>query len=116
VNCTWIIKSSQQDREIVLKIRELDIEPQALCNFDFIQIGSGSVPGKNIIVNRLCGREKPGPIKSQSDALWLRFVSDGAKTFTGFRATWRAKKKHLSQPFPNPENEKNCKTYNVEYQ
>ena len=107
VNCTWIIKSPQEDREIVLKFRKLDIEPQALCNFDYIQIGSGSVPGESIIVNKLCGREKPAPIKSHSDALWLRFVSDDTKTFTGFHATWRAKKKRLSQAFPNPANKRN---------
>ena len=111
MNCTWIIKSPQEDREIVLKFRKLDIEPQALCNFDYIQIGSGSVPGENIIVNKLCGREKPGPIKSHSNALWLRFMSDDTKTFTGFHATWRAKKKRLSQAFPNPANKKNGKTY-----
>lgn len=110
-SCTWIIKSSLEDHEIVLKIRDLDIEPQALCNFDYIQIGAGSVPGENIIINRLCGTEKPGPIKSDSDALWLRFVSDGAKTFRGFRATWKAKKTRKSQVFPNPAVEKNGKKY-----
>ncbi|XP_028403966.1 cubilin-like isoform X2 [Dendronephthya gigantea] len=106
-SCTWIIKSSLEDHEIVLKIQDLDIEPQALCNFDYIQIGSGSVPGENVIVNRLCGTEKPGPIKSDSHALWLRFVSDAAKTFRGFRATWKAKKARKSQVFPNPAVEKN---------
>ena len=111
-NCTWIIKS-HSDQEMVLKIRDLDIEPQALCNFDYIQIGSGSVPGKNIIVNKLCGREKPGPIKSDSGALWLRFVSDGEKTFRGFRATWKTKEGRQLQAFPNPANNKNGKVLSL---
>ncbi len=84
-----------------------------MCKFDYVQIGTGSVPGENIIVNRLCGREKPGPIKSDSHAMWLRFVSDGAKTFGGFRATWRAKKIRQSQAFPNPAIERNGKIYKV---
>lgn len=104
-NCTWIIKSSLEDREIVFKIKDLDVEPQAVCRYDYIQIGTGSVPGQNIIVNRLCGRDKPGPIKSDTGALWLRFVSDSKKSYGGFRATWKAKK--IRKRFPNPEKEKN---------
>lgn len=110
-NCTWIIKSPLEDHEIVLKIRDLDVEPQAVCRFDYIQIGTGSVPGQDIIVNRLCGREKPGPIKSDSGELWLRFVSDSKKSYKGFRATWKAKK--FRQAFPNPEREKNGKEFSL---
>ena len=108
-NCSWIIKSPLEHHEIVLKIKDLDVEPQAVCRFDYIQIGTGSVPGQNIIVNRLCGREKPGPIKSDSGALWLRFVSDSKKSYKGFRATWKAKK--IRQAFPNPEREKNGRKF-----
>lgn len=100
LNCTWIIKSPRYNHEIVMKIRDMEIEAQAVCQFDYIQIGSGEIPGRNIIVNRLCGSRKPGPIKSDNGALWLRFVSDNEKSFRGFRATWKAKK--ISRTFPYP--------------
>lgn len=101
--CTWIINSPVDIRypEIVLKFRQLDIEAQPLCSYDYVEVGYGNISEKNII-GKFCGQIKPRPIKSRSRVIWLRFVSDAEKTYKGFLASWKVKQALHPKPFPNP--------------
>lgn len=107
--CTWIIKSPLNDSGIILKFRAFKIEPQAVCNYDYIEVGFGDNPGDNVL-RKYCGFIKPRPIKLASRTMWLRFVSDKEKTYKGFLVSWKMKESSRSKAFPNPEIDKNGKS------
>lgn len=65
----------------------LQIEKHDSCAYDYVEVrdgGSGSDP----LLGRFCGYDKPGDLKSSSNKLWLKFVSDGSVNKAGFAASF----------------------------
>ena len=66
------------------------------CQYDYVEIFDGkSENAPNL--GRYCGGHMPGPIRSSTNELYLRFISDQTISHTGFVASYTAvdKGEHL---------------------
>ncbi|XP_076437271.1 cubilin-like isoform X2 [Babylonia areolata] len=80
-NCTWTIQVNT-GRQIRLNITAFRLES---CPHDYLEIRNGGF-SSSPLVGRFCGTSVATPvILSHSNSLWLRFVSDGSRTYSGFR-------------------------------
>lgn len=61
----------------------LQIERHDSCAYDYLEIRDGNLETSNLI-GRYCGYDKPDDIKSTSNKLWMKFVSDGSINKAGF--------------------------------
>lgn len=59
------------------------IERHDSCAYDYLEIRDGSSDSSSLI-GRYCGYDKPDDIKSTSNKLWMKFVSDGSINKAGF--------------------------------
>lgn len=59
------------------------IERHDSCAYDYLEIRDGSSESSSLI-GRYCGYDKPDDIKSTSNKLWMKFVSDGSINKAGF--------------------------------
>lgn len=62
-------------------------EQHTVCAYDFVEVRDGSSE-KSPLLGRFCGYDKPDDIKSSSNQLWLKFVSDGSVNKAGFAANF----------------------------
>lgn len=66
------------------------------CRYDYVEIFDGkSANAPNL--GRYCGGNMPNPIRSSTNELYLRFISDQTISHTGFVASYTAvpKGEHL---------------------
>eukprot|EP00794_Sanderia_malayensis_P016656 gene16656-18346_t len=88
-NCTWIIKGDAKKR-IILYLRSFSFEAAfgdpPRCQFDFLTIRQDGPHGK--LLGTFCGTQKPKPIASDSNILWVNMITDKTDQRAGFRATW----------------------------
>lgn len=81
--------------EIVLSINEIyvhifllfKIERHDNCAYDYLEVRDGANENSPLI-GRFCGYDKPEDIKSTSNTLWMKFVSDGTVNKAGFAANF----------------------------
>ena len=80
--------------EIVLSINEIDliflllqIERHDNCAYDYLEVRDGTNESSPLI-GRFCGYDKPEDIRSTSNTLWMKFVSDGTVNTAGFAANF----------------------------
>ena len=78
--------------EIVLTFQDFDLEPHKECRYDYVQVRNGGDLDSEII-GKYCGDNKPDVIKSTGTALLIEFVSDTNTQATGFKASWKMKRK-----------------------
>ncbi|OQV16592.1 putative Neuropilin and tolloid-like protein 2 [Hypsibius exemplaris] len=62
---------------------------ECYCQYDFLEVRDGPYP-HSPLMGRFCGRIYPPMLTSQSRYMWLRFKSDDAIQFEGFRAFYRS--------------------------
>ncbi|XP_067869413.1 cubilin isoform X2 [Heterodontus francisci] len=86
LDCSWIIRAPQATVE--LNILALAIEPDIRCNYDMLLIRDGD-NNLSPLLATLCGTELPGPLRSNGDAMLIRFISDKSTNNGGFNATYR---------------------------
>lgn len=81
--------------EIVLSINETyvhilllsKIERHDNCAYDYLEVRDGTKENSPLI-GRFCGYDKPEDIRSTSNTLWMKFVSDGTVNKAGFAANF----------------------------
>ncbi|XP_021476232.2 cubilin [Oncorhynchus mykiss] len=84
--CVYVIRLPAN--EIVsLNFTHMDLESHSGCVFDYVEVRDGSTE-TDPLIGKYCGNTIPAPILSSSNALWIRFKSDGSITRAGFRATY----------------------------
>lgn len=78
---------------VVLEFRDqFNIEEAGTdCDNDKIEIRDGRF-GYSKVLARYCGSRFPPEVRSTDEAMWLRFISDGSITHTGFKAVYRFEK------------------------
>ena len=59
------------------------------CVYDYIEIFDGNQSDATKI-GRFCGSNKPTPIRSSTNELFLKFVTDSSITRSGFVASYTA--------------------------
>lgn len=56
--------------------QSFDLEMNSNCHHDFIEIRDGD-DEKSRLINRFCGNQLPPILASNSNQMFIRFVSDG---------------------------------------
>ncbi|NWS43085.1 BMP1 protein, partial [Probosciger aterrimus] len=80
--CVWKITVSE-GFHVGLTFQSFEIERHDSCAYDYLEIRDGSSESSSLI-GRYCGYDKPDDIKSTSNRLWMKFVSDGSINKAGF--------------------------------
>ncbi|XP_042541866.1 cubilin [Dipodomys spectabilis] len=84
VECVWNIVSSPGN-QLQLSFISFQLEDSPNCSKDFLEIREGNATGR--LVGRYCGNSLPHNYSSIVEhILWVRFVSDGSGSGTGFQA------------------------------
>ncbi|XP_020563357.1 bone morphogenetic protein 1 isoform X2 [Oryzias latipes] len=94
--CVWRI-TVPESFNVGLSFQSFEIEKHDSCAYDYVEVrdgGSGSDP----LLGRFCGYDKPGDLKSSSNKLWLKFVSDGSVNKAGFAASFFKEMDECSRP------------------
>lgn len=63
------------------------IERHDSCAYDYLEVRDGNSENSPLL-GRFCGYDKPDDIKSSSNQLWMKFVSDGSVNKAGFAANF----------------------------
>lgn len=63
------------------------IERHDSCAYDYLEVRDG-LSESSPLLGRFCGYEKPDDIKTSSNHLWMKFVSDGSVNKAGFAANF----------------------------
>uniref|UniRef100_A0A670ZEH4 Metalloendopeptidase n=1 Tax=Pseudonaja textilis TaxID=8673 RepID=A0A670ZEH4_PSETE len=94
--CTWKITVSE-GYHVGLNFLSFEIERHDNCAYDYLEIRDGSSESDPVI-GRYCGYDKPDDIKSTSNKLWMRFVSDGSINKAGFAVKYFQEVDECSRP------------------
>lgn len=65
----------------------LQIERHDNCAYDYLEVRDGTSETSPLI-GHFCGYDKPEDIRSTSNTLWMKFVSDGTVNKAGFAANF----------------------------
>lgn len=65
----------------------LQTEKHDSCAYDYVEVRDGGSESDPLL-GRFCGYDKPEDLKSSSNKLWLKFVSDGSVNKAGFAASF----------------------------
>ncbi|XP_059820855.1 dorsal-ventral patterning tolloid-like protein 1 isoform X3 [Hypanus sabinus] len=84
--CVWKITLSEH-YHVGLVFQAFEIERHDNCAYDYLEVRNGNNENSPLI-GRFCGYDKPEDIKSTSNSLWMKFVSDGTVNKAGFAANF----------------------------
>ncbi|XP_069741942.1 tolloid-like protein 2 [Narcine bancroftii] len=82
--CTWTVTVAQRF-QVGLVFQHFEVERHDTCAYDYLEIRDGDSPAAPLI-GRFCGYNKPNDIRSSSNKLWVRFMSDASINKAGFAA------------------------------
>ncbi|XP_046870663.1 bone morphogenetic protein 1-like isoform X1 [Hypomesus transpacificus] len=94
--CVWKITVAQ-DFHVGLSFQSFEIEKHDNCAYDYLEVRDGHAEGSPLL-GRFCGYDKPDDIKSSSNRLWMKFVSDGSVNKAGFAANYFKEMDECSKP------------------
>uniref|UniRef100_A0A6I8N4Z4 Metalloendopeptidase n=1 Tax=Ornithorhynchus anatinus TaxID=9258 RepID=A0A6I8N4Z4_ORNAN len=94
--CVWTITVSE-GFHVGLSFQAFEVERHDSCTYDYLEVRDGSTEDGPLI-GRFCGYEKPDDIKSSSNKMWMKFVSDGSINKAGFAANFFQEVDECSQP------------------
>ncbi|XP_075466103.1 embryonic protein UVS.2-like [Ascaphus truei] len=89
-NCVWLIRTPSD--QVSLKFDAFDLQSSPKCVSDYIKIYDGASKTSPVLLDRTCGAAKIPRLISSTNLMLIEFVSDGAVTATGFKATYNAEK------------------------
>ena len=84
--CVWKI-TVPTGFQVALKFQSFEIENHDNCVYDSIEIRDGGDENSDLI-GKFCGYKMPDDIKSTSNQLYVKFISDGSVQKAGFAATF----------------------------
>uniref|UniRef100_A0A8C2VAY4 Metalloendopeptidase n=1 Tax=Chinchilla lanigera TaxID=34839 RepID=A0A8C2VAY4_CHILA len=84
--CVWRITVSD-GFHVALTFQAFEIERHDSCSYDYLEIRDGPTE-ESALIGHFCGYEKPEDVKSSSNRLWVKFVSDGSINKAGFAANF----------------------------
>lgn len=85
-HCEWTIHA-RPGFIIQLRFSMLSLEFDYMCQYDYVEVRDGD-NSDSPLIKRLCGNERPAPIRSTGSSLHVLFHSDGSKNFDGFHAAF----------------------------
>uniref|UniRef100_A0A452V7P4 Metalloendopeptidase n=1 Tax=Ursus maritimus TaxID=29073 RepID=A0A452V7P4_URSMA len=84
--CVWRITVSE-GFHVGLTFQAFEIERHDSCAYDYLEIRDGPTE-ESTLIGHFCGYEKPEDVKSSSNRMWMKFVSDGSINKAGFAANF----------------------------
>uniref|UniRef100_A0A8D3CPG2 Metalloendopeptidase n=1 Tax=Scophthalmus maximus TaxID=52904 RepID=A0A8D3CPG2_SCOMX len=84
--CVWKITVAE-GFNVGLSFQSFETERHDSCAYDYVEVRDGSSDNSPLL-GHFCGYDKPDDIKSSSNQLWLKFVSDGSINKAGFAANF----------------------------
>uniref|UniRef100_A0A3B1IY07 Metalloendopeptidase n=1 Tax=Astyanax mexicanus TaxID=7994 RepID=A0A3B1IY07_ASTMX len=84
--CVWRITVSE-GYNVGLSFQAFEIERHDSCAYDYLEVRDG-LSESSPLIGRFCGYDKPEDIRSTSNTLWMKFVSDGTVNKAGFAANF----------------------------
>nr|XP_061791464.1 dorsal-ventral patterning tolloid-like protein 1 isoform X1 [Nerophis lumbriciformis] len=84
--CVWRITVSQ-GFNVGLSFQAFELERHDSCAYDYLEVRDGPLESSPLI-GRFCGYDKPEDVRSTTNALWMKFVSDGTVNKAGFAANF----------------------------
>ncbi|KAL5017782.1 hypothetical protein ScPMuIL_003504 [Solemya velum] len=84
--CVWKI-TVPEDYSVALKFQSFEIENHDNCVYDYLEVRDGHELTSPLI-GRFCGYKIPEDIKSSTNRLFVKFVSDGSVQKAGFAASF----------------------------
>ncbi|XP_026250598.2 tolloid-like protein 2 [Urocitellus parryii] len=94
--CVWRITVSE-GFHVGLTFQAFEIERHDSCAYDYLEIRDGPTED-SALIGHFCGYEKPEDVKSSSNRLWMKFVSDGSINKAGFAANFFKEVDECSRP------------------
>ncbi|XP_075463569.1 embryonic protein UVS.2-like [Ascaphus truei] len=89
-NCVWLIRTPS--KQVSLKFNAFDVQSSPDCVSDYIKIYDGASKTSPVLLDRTCGAAKIPQLISSTNLMLIEFVSDGAVTATGFKATYNTER------------------------
>ncbi|CAN7938348.1 unnamed protein product, partial [Ixodes hexagonus] len=100
-NCSWTIEALMGNN-ISLAFSTLEIEHEANCSYDYLEVNETDALGNHRRLGRYCGEPTslPAPLVSSKPVVHLHFVTDGSQRLRGFRIeyTWQGCGSTLTKP------------------
>uniref|UniRef100_A0A6E8VGY0 Metalloendopeptidase n=1 Tax=Anopheles coluzzii TaxID=1518534 RepID=A0A6E8VGY0_ANOCL len=84
--CIWRI-TVPKDYQVALKFQSFEVENHDNCVYDYVEVRDGGSADSRLI-GVFCGYKIPPDMKSTSNKLFVKFVSDGSVQKAGFSATF----------------------------
>uniref|UniRef100_A0A8C5C907 Metalloendopeptidase n=1 Tax=Gadus morhua TaxID=8049 RepID=A0A8C5C907_GADMO len=94
--CVWKI-SVASGFHVGLTFQSFEIERHDSCAYDYLEVRDGLTESSPLL-GRFCGYDKPDDIKTSSNQLWMKFVSDGSVNKAGFAANFFKEMDECSKP------------------
>ncbi|XP_076614626.1 bone morphogenetic protein 1-like [Chaetodon auriga] len=94
--CVWKITVTE-GFSVGLSFQSFEIERHDSCAYDYVEVREG-ISESSPLLGHFCGYEKPDDVKSSSNQLWLKFVSDGSVNKAGFAANFFKEMDECSRP------------------
>ncbi|MBN3300558.1 bone morphogenetic protein 1a [Amia ocellicauda] len=94
--CVWKITVAQ-GFHVGLTFQSFEIERHDSCAYDYLEVRDGTTESSPLL-GRFCGYDKPDDIKTSSNQLWMKFVSDGSVNKAGFAANFFKEMDECSKP------------------
>ncbi|XP_055611221.1 tolloid-like protein 1 [Uranotaenia lowii] len=84
--CIWRI-TAPEDYQVALKFQSFEVENHDSCAYDYVEVRDGDGPDSREI-GIFCGYKIPPDMRSTSNTMFVKFVSDGSVQKAGFMATF----------------------------
>ncbi|KAK7092657.1 hypothetical protein V1264_008370 [Littorina saxatilis] len=85
--CVWTITDLLDIHVIHVTFSQLDLENSSDCAGDSLGFRDGD-NRRGSLLSRVCSDDLPSDITSTGNYMYIRFVSDGENTGTGFNVSW----------------------------
>ncbi|XP_067933137.1 atrial natriuretic peptide-converting enzyme-like [Watersipora subatra] len=86
LNCRWLI-TGPKDKIVKITFHDFNVEQEASCGYDDLSVYEGASASAPLI-KRVCGATLPTPIVSQSNMVFVQFLTDDSTGQDGFRASF----------------------------
>ena len=82
--CVYVVNVFSAGR-LVLEFSDFELEQDAECKNDYVEILNGELPDQSPSLGRFCGKEKPKQFITSGQAVTVIFRTNGAVTGKGFQ-------------------------------
>ncbi|XP_074593288.1 protein tolkin-like [Brevipalpus obovatus] len=80
--CIWRVRVPEK-YQVALKFQSFEIEGHDNCVYDYLEIRDGDTPTSTLL-GKFCGHKVPDDIRSTSNRMFIKFVSDSSVQKPGF--------------------------------